>query len=142
MDPRIAGARRRRGGFTLVELMIAITVILVAVVSTFTAQISSHNLIRVSRETNTAIADLQAAMERVLLRPADQIPLAGAANFPPGASIAAFDDLHLDNERIVPAYPDFAGGDVPDPLQIVLTLTWDDYRGRPRSIRLASMKTR
>jgi prepilin-type N-terminal cleavage/methylation domain-containing protein len=135
-------ASRRTGGFTLLELMIAVSVILVAVVSTFAAQISSHNLILTSRETNTAVADLQAAMERVLLRPADQIPLAGAANFPPGTPIAAFNDLHLANQRVVPTYPDFAGGAVPDPLEIVLTMSWNDHKGRPRTMRLASVKTR
>lgn len=139
---RPCNPRNRKRGFTLMELMIAITILLVAVLSTFVSQLSSHNLIRTSRETNSAIADLQAAMERVLLRPADQIPLAGAANYPPGQPIAMFDGLHLSGETIVPSYPGFAGGAVPDPLPIVLTLAWNDFKGRPRTMRLASMKTR
>ncbi|MBK7876034.1 MAG: hypothetical protein IPJ77_09820 [Planctomycetes bacterium] len=120
--------------------MIAITVLLVAVLGTFVAQLASHSLLRQSRETNLATADLAAAMEQMLVLPADQIPLAG--RFPPGQPIAAFDGLHLANERIVPTYPGFTGPTPPDPLPIVLTLTFDDSKGRQRVLRLASMKTR
>lgn len=134
------GIRPRTGGFSLVELMVAITVLLVAVLGTFVAQIASHDLLRQSRETNLASADLAAAMEELLVLPADQIPLAG--RFPPGQPIAAFEGLHLANERIVPAYPGFTGPTPPDPLAIVLTLTFDDAKGRRRELRLASMKTR
>ncbi|MFN0242116.1 MAG: prepilin-type N-terminal cleavage/methylation domain-containing protein [Planctomycetota bacterium] len=135
-------ARRTRQGFTLVEMMIAITVLAVAVLSTFITQISSHNLMRTSRETNVAMADAEAAMDRLLLLPVDEIPVAGSL-FAAGQPVAAFTNLHLDNETIVPTYPGFAGvGAIPDPLQIVLTVTWNDYAGRQRIIRLSSMKTR
>lgn len=135
-------AGRTRRGFTLVEMMIAITVLAVAVLSTFITQISSHNLMRTSRETNVAMADAEAAMDRLLLLPVDEIPVAGSL-FAAGQPVAAFTNLHLDNETIVPTYPGYAGvGPIPDPLQIVLTVTWNDYAGRQRIIRLSSMKTR
>lgn len=135
-------AGRTRQGFTLVEMMIAITVLAVAVLSTFITQISSHNLMRTSRETNVAMADAEAAMDRLLLLPVDEIPIAGSP-FAAGQPVAAFTNLHLDNETIVPTYPGYAGvGAIPDPLQIVLTVTWNDYAGRQRIIRLSSMKTR
>lgn len=133
---------KSRRGFTLIELMIAITVLTVAVLSTFITQISAHNLMRTSRETNTATADVQAAMEQLLLLPMNTIPIAGSA-YVPGQPVAAFTGLHLRDETIVPTYPNYAGGPtVPDPLQIVLTITWSDFAGRQRILRLASMKTR
>lgn len=130
----------RRGGFSLVELMVAMTVLLVAVLGTLVAQLSSHTLLRQARETNVASADLAAAMESLLVLPADQIPLAG--RFPPNVPMAAFEDKSFASQSIVPTYPGFAGGTPPDPLPIVLTMTFDDFQGRRRSLRLVSMKTR
>lgn len=125
----------------MVELMIAATILMVAVLSTFVAQIGSHNLVKVAHETNTGMADLQAAMEAVLLRPVNEIPIPSSP-FKPNTPIAAFNNLHLNGESIVPTYPGYAGGIVPDPLQIVLTLTFKDHKGRQRTMKLASMKTR
>jgi hypothetical protein len=125
----------------MVELMIATTVLMVAVLATFVAQIGSHNLIKVAHETNTGMADLEAAMEEVLLKPVDEIPIA-TSPFQPNTPITAFTNLHLKSESIVPTYPGYVGGTIPDPLQIVLTLTFKDYKGRQRTMKLASMKTR
>ena len=116
--------------------------LLVAVLTTFRTQIAAENLLRTTRETDAATSDLQAAMEQILLRSPDQIPIAGspyAANQP----IASFVDLHLRNERIVPTYAGYVSGAVvPDPLPILLTISWTDYRGRARSMRLACTRTR
>ncbi|MCY2961110.1 MAG: prepilin-type N-terminal cleavage/methylation domain-containing protein [Planctomycetota bacterium] len=134
--------RGTRAGFTLIELMIAITVLLVAVLCTFTSQLKSRDLLQTSRETTIAMAELQEAMERILLRPVDTIPIASSA-YADGRPIAAYTDRNLSNEQIVPDYPGYtAGGPVPDPLPIVLTITWNDPRGRPRTKTLCSMKTR
>lgn len=128
---------RSRAGFTLVEVTIAVTVLLVAVLSTFLSQISAHDLLRQARETNTATADLQATLERILTRGVEQIPI----QFPPGAELATSPSLR--DESIVAAYPGYAvGAAVPDPLTIVLTATWTDARGGARTLRLSTAKTR
>ena len=132
----------RSAGFSLYELMIAIGILLVAVLATLQSQTTSLNLVHTTHETDTATSDLQAAMEQILLRSPDQIPIAGSP-FEAGLPIAAFTNLHLRNERLVPTYPGYAGGPtVPDPLQIQLLLTWNDYRGRPRRMQIASSRTR
>jgi hypothetical protein len=122
--------------------MIAIGILLVAVLATIQSQITSLNLVQTTHETDTATSDLQAAMEQILLRSPDQIPITGSP-FEAGLPIAAFSNLHLRNERMVPTYPNYAGGPtVTDPLQIQLTLSWNDFRGRPRTMGIASTRTR
>jgi hypothetical protein len=136
------GRAWRRAGFTLVEIALAATVLAIAVLTAFEVQLAAHSLARTSRETSTATADLAAAMEELLLLPKDSIPIA-TSPFAPGQPIAAYSDLHLAGQRIVAAYPGYVpGAAVPDPLEIVLTETWSDHAGRPRTLRIASMKTR
>lgn len=126
----------------MVELMVAIGVLLVAVMSAFSSQLTSLNLTKTSSETKTAITDLQTAMEELLLEPAAGMPLVGEP-FEAGVPLAAFADLHLQDEQIVPSYPGYTPGNpVPDPLQITLTVTWSDYAGRARSLDLSTVKAR
>jgi len=132
----------RRAGFSLYELMIAVGLLLVAVLAAMRTQTSSIDLVQTTRETDTATSDLQGAMEQILLRSPDQIPIAGSL-YAAGLPIAAYTDLHLHNERMVATYPNYAGGaTVPDPLQIQLTLTWKDFKGRARAMRIATTRTR
>lgn len=129
--------RRARRGFTLLELTIALAVVMIAVLATATTQASAVNLSRSSRDTAQATSDLASAMEEILLNPASQIP----ALFPPGQSVPRFNGAHMTNEQIVATYPGWAGGPVPDPLIIRLTVTWVDKTGRQRTSTLSSART-
>ena len=62
----------------MVELMVAISILLFAVSGAVASQIYSHRLTTTGAETSAAMADLQACMERILLRPVDTIPIAGS----------------------------------------------------------------
>ena len=139
------GSRRilRTSGFTMIEVMVAVGVLLVSVMGAYSSQVTSLNLMHTSRETTTAMADLQAAMEQALLLRADQMPVPGSG-FEADAPIESFESLHLPEQSIVATYPGYVTGstNVPDPLPIVLTASWKDYQGRPRTLQLASMKTR
>jgi len=131
-----------RAGFSMVEVMVALGVLLVAVMGAFSSQATSSNLINTSRETNLASADLQACMEQLLTLNSDAIPIPGS-DFEDGQPVALYEGLNLSNERIVATYPGYlAGQPVPDPLEILLTITWDDYGTRSRSDTLSSVKVR
>lgn len=139
---RVLGKRTRRAGaragFSLLELMIAVVLLTFGVLSAFLGQITSLNLLRAARERNTAMSDVEACMELILAEPLEDIP----GTYPDGAPVPFYNDLHLTNQRVVPTYPNFAGGVVPEPLEIVLDITWVDWRGRPQATRLASVRTR
>lgn len=118
--------------------MVAMSVLALALGYSMRVQSGSMKLIETNQDNMTAIADLQAAMEQVLLQTHDNIPV----NFPAGTPIAAFTNLHLPNQQIVPSYPD---GTTADPLEIQLTLTFTNTKHTtdvPRTLTLYSMKTR
>ena len=137
----LRGHRRATGagaGFTLLEVMLAISVLLIAVMAAMSTQVSSMNLLRSSEEMTTAMTDLHVAMEELLVTPQiANIPVV----FPAATPIPAFTNLNLDGESIVPTYPGVGAGPVPDPLEIVLTLTWNDWRGRAMTASVATMVT-
>ncbi len=138
---RRRGRARSAGGFTLIEVMLAASVMLVSVMAAVSSQLTSMSLLRASSESNTAMTDLQTAMEEVLLQPIDNMPTAGF--YPPGQPIAAYSNLNLNGETITPTYPTYGGvGPVPDPLELILTMTWQDWRGRPMTAQLATVKAR
>ncbi len=123
----------------MLELVVAIAILLVATLAAFGSQVKSFELMDSSRDAASAMTDLEVCMEEILTRTADEMPVA----FPPGTSIPGYDGLHLASERIVPQYPGYvAGGAVPDPLEIVLTATWNDGRSRPQRATLSTIKTR
>jgi len=139
---RARGARRRRGsGFTLVEVSVAVGVLLVAILSAFSSQLTSLNLMHNSRETQVALGDLEAAMEEV--RTIELLALPTSSKFAADVPVADFAGLHLQDEELVASYPGYVDGEpVPDPLTVVLTLTWSDYQGRSRGLTLTSMVTK
>ena len=120
--------------------MIAIIVLMIAVLSAMSSQVTSMNLMRTNRESNAAMTDLETAMEGLLVLDTLQEIVDTS---PGGQAIAGFNGLNLPNEAIVPTYPAYVvGGVVPDPLEINLNMTWTDWRGRPRTLQLATMKAR
>ena len=136
---RTGSARRR--GMTMLEVTVAMTVLLLTIGGALSTQLASQRLTATGQETNMAMADLTACMEELLLLPTEEIPVAGS-EFAADEAIADFEELHLTGQRIVATYPNWGGGAVADPLEIVLTCSWRDHGGRTRTLQLASMKTR
>jgi len=123
VGPPPARAARTKGGFTLVEVLIAATVLAISALVAFPTMLSFVALSDSARQKNVATHDLSTAMEDVMSTPFNQV----TATYAPGAAIPKFDRLHLTGQRIVVAYADPAA----DPLVITLTATWTDSHGRP-----------
>ena len=133
--------RARRAGFTVIELTIGMTVMLVAVMTTMASQLVALDLVKTLREQNAAMSDLQSAMDEALLMVPDDLPIATSA-FADDQPVATFTNRSLPNQTITPNYPGYAGGAIPDPLQIVLVCAWTDWKGRARVLQLNSAVTR
>lgn len=135
-------AARSRAGLTLLELMFALTVMAVGVLAAYSGQVGSVDLLRATREEDAAMVQLRAGMELVLAEPTNNIITA----FANGSQLAVdgwdFNPMNLDGFELRVQYPGLGGGAVPDPLPIVLTATWNDFRGRPRSQTLSTMVSR
>ncbi len=139
---RARQARGRRAGLSMVEVMLAIVVLLVAATAAFSSQVTSMRLIKQSREQGIALADLQACMEAVRMMPVDDLPTAGSP-YAHGQEVAAYTDLHLRNQRLVANYQDYVlGGPIPDPLVVTLTMRWQDDRGADQTLQIHTVRTR
>ena len=132
----------RNAGIAVVEVLGGLAVFAIVLLAAFQSQLSSFAVTKSSRELSTAAADLEGAMESLLVLPTDEIPVAGS-EFEEGQPVTRFTDLHLPNQTVVATYPDYTpGGPVPDQLVIVLTLSWTDARGRARQIQARTVKLR
>lgn len=124
----------------MIEMLIAISVILVALGASYMSQLTSMSVIEQSRDRAQALMDLEACMEQVVLLPSASLPVAGSA-FEHGVPVGMYEGLHLPEQRIVVTYPEFdPAQEVPDPLQVVLTATWEDRMGHVYSQRLRGMR--
>ncbi|MBI5433740.1 MAG: hypothetical protein HZA52_12990 [Planctomycetes bacterium] len=117
------------------------TVLMVAVMTTMASQLVALDLVKTVREQSAAMSDLQSAMDEIQREPPDALPIPTSL-YADDQPIATFNARNLPNESVTPNYPDYAGGAVPDPLEIVLTCAWTDWKGRPRTLQLASAVTR
>lgn len=128
---------RSRGGFTLLELMIAITVMLVGVAAAFGGQVGTQSVIRQGRETQLALTQLEVVAEAVIAQVPQDLP--ESPIYAHGQPVPLPTEVPLRDLQVVCTYPDFvAGQPVPNPLDVVVTATWTDFEGRVRTLDLAT----
>jgi prepilin-type N-terminal cleavage/methylation domain-containing protein len=131
-----------QAGFSLLELMFALTVLAVGVLAAFSSQVGSVDLLRSTREQDAAMLQMRAALEALLALQHAAIPVEGSP-FEAGVAIDGYNAHGLSDFVLVAEYPGYAlGGDIPDPLEVVLTSTWRDFSQRERSLRLSTMVIR
>jgi Tfp pilus assembly protein PilV len=122
---------------SLIEAIVAIAIIAVGVVALVAQLEASYKTTSVNRETNKAMAHLQASLEKVIATPFSNITTA----FPSGSTVT-LDHVDtpdvLDQERITVAYADVSA----DPLQITVTIQWKAFDGRMRTRTLSTLRTR
>jgi len=132
------GSRRRRAGFTLLEVMFGTLVLMVSLLAAFTSQLLSLNLVRTARDSNTAMSELTAAIEEVTSVAADTMP----STFAAGAPIPAYQDRALRGETVTVTYPNLVPGATPNPLAITVTINWTAWNGRAATLSLSTLKAR
>ncbi|MDB4538663.1 type II secretion system GspH family protein [bacterium] len=136
---RPARALRARSGFTMIELLVAITVLLISLAAAFGSQVVSFGLIDSSRDSTLAMTELERCMEEVLTKSSDNIPV----DYPAGEPIPGYDDVRLRQQSIVPSFSGYSGsGAIPDPLEVALEATWLDSRGRLQRLNLTTQVAR
>ncbi len=122
----------------MLEVMFGTLVLTISLLAAFTSQLLSFNLVRTARDVNTATSELTAALEEVITPNIDAIP----GQFAPGAAIAKYQGRALRDQRVVVTYPNFAGGAVPNPLEVVVTIQWTAWNGRAATQSLSTLKAR
>ena len=136
---------RARGGFTFVELLLVIFVLITAAAGIIGSYLSIHYLSRYARETMMANDDLRDMMERINATAFSALP----ANFPSGTANAAGyqaivsgqtggvpNPFALPGESITVTYPPH-----PAPgLEILVTIRWTNQNGQ-RTSSLAGLRT-
>lgn len=130
------GKNGKISGFTLLELMIGVTVLIIALVGLIAAYTGCFSLNESARNLTIAINDAQCVMEEIrAMNIPTNITAEGwtnwAANNPPNGGGCN----RLNNEAITVTYP---SGTTATPLEILITVNWTE-KNRQRSTRLATL---
>jgi len=126
-------ARRGSEGLTLVEVIVAVLLIATAALIAFPTLLSFFDLSQTARDQNIAHHDLQAAAEEILATPFSLV----TKTYQDGQAIPKYTDRHLAAQRIVVNYPDPSR----DPLEVQLTVAWNDAKGRAMQDSLRLLRT-
>lgn len=129
-------------GFSLIEIIISTAIFVIAATAVLGTIISTVYFIDITRDKNIAVSDLRNIMEDMRATPFDHITTQFPDSVTDGPAInqypAILGGYTLINEHITVTYADAAS----DPLEIQITITWDDKRGRPYNISLSTFRTR
>ena len=134
--------RRAAAGYTFIEVLVAITLLVVGFLGLYASLNASSLLRETANETNIAMFKLQNTMEYTFNLPFDDI----VTTLPEGVpiDIAALtdgdssNDYSLNNEVITIAYEDPAA----DPLKFTITINWSTRMGNARSASISSGRVR
>lgn len=133
-------ARKGANAFTFVEVLAAVSLLVIAFLGVFASFRSSGLLREATNETNRAMFKLQAVMEFAFGQPFDDV----TTLLPPGEPIDipgltdGAGDFQLSNEQIIVTYDDPGA----DPLHFTITITWTSRLGTQRSESLSCARAR
>lgn len=139
---RKASARKRQSAFTFVEVLAAITLLVIGFLGVFSSFHASSLLREATGETNRAVFKLQATVEYIFSRPFDEVtgslPHGTPASIPGLTDCEPGDNFLLNDEEILVTYDDPAA----DPLHFTVTITWTSRLGSPRTESLSCARAR
>jgi len=122
--------------------MIAAAVLVVSVGGSVLSQMTARKLARTASETSLAADEVRNAMEELLASSRTAI-VDPDGPWATGAPVAAYTDRVLDGESIIASFPGYTLGDpVPDVLDVRMTITWNTFDGRQRSLSLRGSTSR
>ncbi len=128
-------SRRLLGGHTLVEVLIAATILVTVLMASVRSQMSSLQLLKTARETEVATEILQEAMAQAFLESNGELAGAGG-DYAPGDPIVTHQTLR--DQALTYVLPD--GGVVGGFLDIQFQITWTSSTGQQRTLTLSGGK--
>jgi len=134
--------QRQQRGFTFVELLLVIFVLVAAGTGILGSFLSTHLLTQYGRDTMVAMEDLKDMMERIHATPFTDLLTdfpAGDANGPAGNAytcIVGNNGYTLSDQQITVTYP----AQTATRREVLVTLSWTS-RGRTRSAALSTVRT-
>ncbi len=127
-------------GMTLVEILLALSIFVVASGGILGSYLASHWLSEHSTDTMRAVSDLEDVVERIHGTDFNDLPTAFPDGVPNGGGgnpyAAIVGGYALQDEQIVVTYPSQSV----DRLEILVTVNWTS-RGRVRTARLSTLRT-
>lgn len=132
MDKPKCGQR----GFTLVEVMITMVVVILALGGYVWANVNVQQASDVRFEKSVALQDASRVIEQIRLSAATgQFPANVVAAFPNNGQVAGFNNLT--NEQVTVSY----ASTVSDPLDVTIAVAWQEAGRRPTNISIRSLVT-
>ena len=132
--------RRHQSGMTLVELILAGLMLVIAGLGILGAILQGQTLLEHSSNTMRAVNDVEDLMEHIRTTPFDQVQARFPAGDPDGGAVTDYRPIvggyTLDGEHIVVTYPSQTTGRI----EILVTVNWMN-RARPRSTSLSTVRT-
>ncbi len=136
-DPRAPGRRRRDGGFSLMETMFSMMVLLLAMTVLFEAMLAGGVASKDNKLRHRALQDVNSLTEQMTI-----VPLANlSSTFVHDTPIAEFDDLHVPNQEVRVLYAAGAGTTTA-PINFEVVTTWTSSLGRTERLVVRGVRAR
>ena len=132
-----ARRRRRDAGFSLLETMFSLSVLLIAMVVLYQAMLTGGVASRDNKLRHRALQDVNSLTEQMAI-----VPLANlSTTFPHDTDIPEFDGLHVPAQRVFVRYADGAGTTAA-PMNFEVVTTWTSTLGRTETMVVRGVRAR
>ena len=130
-------------GLTLIELMIALSLIAVGFVLLLGSFPAIHGTIAATRDTERALYQAMTVLEEIKALPSSELE----TYIPPALNELGTDEVitvtvldNAGNEVALPTDFSTVPAGVPDPVEVRIHVQWSDLSGRPRTTTVATKK--